>query len=44
MGSFQLFQRARCEVIVKYANCNLLEYERIRTGITTLEAQIDEQK
>ena len=38
-----LFQLARCEVIVKYTNCNLLEHERIRTGIKTLEAQIDEK-
>ena len=37
----RLFQQARCEVIVKYTNCNLLEHERIRTGIRTLETQID---
>ena len=43
MGNFRLFQQARCEVIVKYANCNLLEHEWIRTGIRTLEAQIDEK-
>ena len=44
MGNFRLFQQARCEVIVKYTNCNLLEHEWIRTGIRTLEAQIDEKK
>ena len=27
MGDFRLFQQARCEVIVKYTNCNLLEHE-----------------
>ena len=43
MGNFQLFQQAKCEVIVKYTNCNLLEHERIRKGIRTLEAQIDEK-
>ena len=43
MRNFRLFQQARCEVIVKYTNCNLLEHERIRTGIKTLEAQIDEK-
>ena len=43
MGNFQRFQQARCEVIVEYTNCNLLEYEWIRTGIRTLEAQIDEK-
>ena len=32
-----------CEVIVKYTNCNLLEHEWIRTGIRTLEAQIEEK-
>ena len=44
MGNFRLFQQARCEVIVKYTNCNLLEQERIRAGIKTLEAQTDEKK
>ena len=43
LGNFRLFQQARCEVIVKYTNCNLLEHERIRTGIRTIEAQIDEK-
>ena len=43
MGNFRLFQQARYEVIVKYTNCNLLEHEWIRTGIRTLEAQIDEK-
>ena len=43
MWNFRLFQQARCEVIVKYTNCNLLENESIRTGIRTLEAQIDEK-
>ena len=43
MGNFRLFQQARCEVIVKYTNCNLLEHEWIRTEIRTLEAQIDEK-
>ena len=43
MGNFRLFQQARCVVIVKYINCNLLEHELIRTGIRTLEAQIDEK-
>ena len=43
MGNFRLFQQARCEEIVKYTNCSLLEYERIRTGIRTLDAQIDEK-
>ena len=41
MGNFRLFQQARCEVIVKYKNCNFLEHEWIRTGIRILEAQID---
>ena len=41
MGNFWLFQQARCEVIVKYINCNLSEHEWIRTEIRTLEAQID---
>ena len=27
MGHFWLSQQARCEVIVKYPNCNLLEHE-----------------
>ena len=43
MGNFRLFQQARCEVIVQYTNCNLLSHEWIRTGIRTLEAQIDEK-
>ena len=43
MGSFRLFQQAKCEVIVKYTNCNLLEHEWIRRGIRALEAQIDEK-
>ena len=43
MGNFRLFQKARCEVITKYTNCNLLEHELIRTGKRTLEAQIDEK-
>ena len=43
MGNFQCFEQARCEVIVKYTNCNLLEHIWIRTGIRTLEAQIDEK-
>ena len=43
MGNFRLFQQARCEVITKYTNCNLLEHELIRTGKRTLEAQIDEK-
>ena len=43
IGNFRPFQQARCEVIVKYASCNLLEPEWIRTGIRTLEAQIDEK-
>ena len=43
MGNFRLFQQARCEVIVKYTNCNLLEHEWIRTEIRTLEAQINEK-
>ena len=43
MGNFRLFQQARCEVIVKYTNCNLLEQERIRAGIKTLEAQTDKK-
>ena len=42
-GKFPVFQQARCEVIVKYTNCNLLEHEWIKTGIRTLEAQIDEK-
>ena len=42
MGNFRLFQQARCEVIIKYTNCYLLEHEWIRTGIRTLETQIDE--
>ena len=43
MGNFRLFQQARCEVIVKYTNRNLLEHESIRTGTRTLEAQIDQK-
>ena len=43
MGNFWLFQQARCEVIVKYTNCNLLVQEWIRTGTRTLESQIDEK-
>ena len=43
MGNLRLFQQAKCEVIVKYTNCNLLDHELIRTGIRTLEAQIDEK-
>ena len=43
MGHFRLFLQARCEVIVRYKNSNLLEHEWIRTGIRTLEAQIDEK-
>ena len=43
MGNFRHFQQARCEVIVKYTNCNLFEHELIRTGLRTLEAQIDEK-
>ena len=44
MGNFGLFQQARCEVSVKYTNYNLLEHEWIRTGIRTLETQIDGKK
>ena len=43
MGNFWLFQQARCEVIVKYTNCNLLVQEWIRTGTRTLESQTDEK-
>ena len=43
MWNFRLFQQARCEVIFKYTNYNLLEHEWIRTGIRTLETQIDEK-
>ena len=43
MGNFRLFQQARYEVIVKYTNCDLLEHEWVRTGIRTLEAEIDEK-
>ena len=43
MENFRLSQQARCEVIAKYVNFNLLEHEWIRTGIRTLEAQIDEK-
>ena len=42
-GKFPAFQQARCEIIVKYTNCNLLEREWIRTGIRILETQIDEK-
>ena len=42
MENLRLIQQARCEVIVKYINCNFLEHQWIRTGIRTLEAQIDE--
>ena len=44
MGNFGLFQPARCEVSVKYTIYNLLEHEWIRTGIRTLETQIDGKK
>ena len=37
LWNFQLFQQARCEVIAKYINYNLLEHDWIRT----LEAQIE---
>ena len=30
IGNFRLFQQARCEEIVKYTNCNLLEDELIK--------------
>ena len=43
MGNFRLFQQVTWEVVVKYTNNNLLEHEWIRTGIRTLEAQIDEK-
>ena len=43
MRNFRLSQQARCEVIVKYTNCNLLAHEWIRTEIRTLEAQINEK-
>ena len=43
MRNFWFFQQARCEVIVKYTNCNLLELDWIRTGRRTLKAQIDEK-
>ena len=43
MGNFRLFQQAKCAVISRYTNCNLLEHEWIRTEIRTLEAQIDEK-
>ena len=43
MENFWLFQQARCEVIDKYTNCNLLEHEWNRTGIRILEVQIDEK-
>ena len=39
-----IFSQARCEVIVKYTNCNLLDNGWIRTGIRTLVAQIDGKK
>ena len=44
MGNVRVFQQARCKVIVKYTNCNLLGHDWIRTGIRTLEAQIDKKK
>ena len=43
MRNFRLFRQAWWEVIVKYKNCNLLEHDSIRTGIRTLEAQIDKK-
>ena len=43
MDNFRFSQQAKCEVIVKYTYRNLLEYEWLRTGIRTLEAQIDEK-
>ena len=43
MGNFRLFQQARCKVMVKYTNYNLLEHEWIRKGTRKLEAQIDER-
>ena len=42
-GNFWFFQQSRCEVIVKYTICNLLELDWIRTGIRTLKAQIDKK-
>ena len=41
MRDFWLFQQARCDV---NTNCNLSEYEWIRTGIGILEAQTDDRK
>ena len=38
-----MFQQAKYEVIVKYKTCSLLEHEWIRTGIRTLEAQINKK-
>ena len=43
MGNFRLFEQARCKVMVKYTNYNLLEHELIRKGTRKLEAQIDER-
>ena len=43
MENFRLFQQAKCEVIVKYTNCNFSEHEWIRTGIRILESQIYEK-
>ena len=43
MANFWLFQQARCEVIVKYPDCNLLVHEWLITGIRILQAQIDEK-
>ena len=40
MGNFRLFQQASCEIIVNYANCNLLERELIRTGIRNLRLKL----
>ena len=42
-GKFPAFSTGQVWIIVKYTNCNLLEHERIRKGIRTLEAQIDEK-
>ena len=43
-GNLRLFQQPRCEVIVKYTNCNFQrDMNLIKTGIRTLEAQIDEK-
>lgn len=40
LGNFQLFQQARCELIAKYINYNLLEHEWLRTGIRTIDEKI----